>query len=139
VSETAAVEGVVATLAAEGLDVWLFGGWAEELLGLAEPWPHGDVDLLYVAQDFDALDELIERRRWELVKDLPHKRAIRLHDVTVDLFLVRRDEEGYFTEFDGQRHSWPDDVVDDRAPLPIASRQSVGEFREAFRRLLELR
>lgn len=138
-SDARAVERIVEALSAEGLRVWLFGGWAEELLGLAEPWEHGDVDLLYVAQDFDALDELIERRGWELVKDLPHKRAIRLDDVTVDLFLVRRDEQGYFTEFEGRRHSWPDDVVDDDSPLPIASRQSVGEFREAFRRLLELR
>src|SRR5262245_34482601 len=39
--DAAFVARAIETLRAQGLDVWLFGGWAEEVLGLTEPWPHG--------------------------------------------------------------------------------------------------
>jgi hypothetical protein len=131
------VERVAETLAQKGVRVWLFGGWAEERLGLTEPREHGDVDFLYVADDFDRLDGVIARQGWPLEKHLPHKRAVRLEGLTVDLFLVRRDGAGYYSEFDGRHHRWPDDVVSDESRLPVASTASVGGFRAAFERLLE--
>ncbi len=47
----------------------------------------------------------------------------------VELFLVEEDENGYFTEFWGSRHSWPDDVVSDRGVLPVASPAAVSGYR----------
>jgi hypothetical protein len=134
--DLAFVRAVVDTLSSEGLRVWLFGGWAEEVLGLADPWPHGDIDLLLLDQDFERVDELVREQEWPLVKSLPHKRAFELGGVTVDLFLVRSDELGYYSEFLGVRHPWPDDVASDSSSFPIASTRSVREFREAFRRIL---
>jgi hypothetical protein len=42
-----------------GVSTWLFGGWAEELLGLIRPRAHHDVDLLHAAPDFTNADALI--------------------------------------------------------------------------------
>jgi hypothetical protein len=38
---------------------WLFGGWAEELLGLQSPHDHHEVGRLYPAADFAGVDVLI--------------------------------------------------------------------------------
>ncbi len=136
--DAAFVARAIETLRDQGLDVWLFGGWAEEMLGLAEPWPHGDIDLLYLGQDFGGVDELVDRQAWVVVKRLPHKRAFELDGVTVDVFLVRSDEQGYYSEFFELRHSWPDDVFASSTGLAIASTTSVRDFPAAFRRLAEL-
>lgn len=74
-----------------GVRTWLFGGWAEELLGLVPPRQHHDLDLVYPAGDFatvDALlpssDELAEIK----AKHLAHKRAFLRHGIMTELILV---------------------------------------------------
>jgi len=54
----------VAFLHQRGAVTWLFGGWAEELPGIAGPRPHDDLDLLYPAEDFAAADALMGAGDW---------------------------------------------------------------------------
>jgi hypothetical protein len=119
------VKRVLALLADEGIAAWVFGGWAEELLGQLVP-----------ADDRRAVDRLLERLEEIPAKRLDHKRAFVLHGVMVELFLVRRDDEGLFTSFWGVRRPWPGDTLDDDRPLPVASAAAVAGYRARHPRRL---
>ncbi len=113
------------------VDVWLFGGWAEEVRGLAAPRAHADVDLLYAADDWRRVDALIDARGLDEIrpKRLGHKRAFVLDGTMVELFLVKRDARGtLYTEFWGVRHEWPSDTLD---KLGLASRAALESYRTA--------
>ena len=119
----------IGVLAERGVPAWVFGGWAEELLGLASPRPHGDVDLLVAGDDWAPVDGLLRHLPELEAKRFPHKRAFVLDGVMVELFLVRRDSRGLFTEFWGERRPWPDDTLDDESELPVASASAVTGYR----------
>jgi len=123
------VERTLSLLADEGIEARVFGGWAEELLGLAEPRPHGDLDLLVAGDDWRGVDRLLERLDEIEAKRFEHKRAFVLEGVTVELFLVRRDDAGLFTSFWDVRRPWPDDTLDDDGELPLASAAAVAGYR----------
>ncbi|SON57620.1 hypothetical protein HDIA_4079 [Hartmannibacter diazotrophicus] len=69
------------------------GGWAEELLGLREPWKHADIDLVYQGETFAALDTAIEhlkptvREVWQ--KRFRHKRAFVFEGTLCEITLVQ--------------------------------------------------
>ncbi|MBI2798572.1 hypothetical protein HYX70_04795 [Candidatus Saccharibacteria bacterium] len=111
------VKEVIADLEANGVNVLLGGGWAEERLGLKAPWAHGDIDLYYIAQNFNLLDSYIAKRNLKLHKNKPHKRAFKVNGVQVEVILIQQDEGGYFSTY--QNHSdvvdkvtirWPDNI-----------------------------
>ena len=97
-SKTQLVE-VVDQLVSVGFDVAVFGGWAEELLGLCAPRAHEDVDLLIVNPNPEDLDVFISGRDEVAAKRLPHKRAYMAFGVLVELFLVVNDDGSWTTEF----------------------------------------
>jgi Aminoglycoside-2''-adenylyltransferase len=113
-----------------GARTWVFGGWAEELRGLAPPRDHRDVDLLYPAPRFDRLDAL--DLRWIEPKRLAHKRAFVLDETMVEVFLVQRDADGWFTEFARVRHHWPPNVFAASGRLRVASAAALIGFRAAY-------
>jgi hypothetical protein len=135
---------VVTPLRSIGADVVVFGGWAEELRGLRDPGSHSDVDLLYFAPGFDAIDghvvsapDLIEIRE----KRFHHKRAFVQQSVRVELFLVSRDALGPFTPFWGrEKYRWPLDVngsvIDG---LPVASAAALTAYRRDHEALVGAR
>ena len=122
---------VVELLADGGVRVWVFGGWAEELLGLAPPRRHRDIDLLYAARDFDRVDALIAELGLDEVvgKRFPHKRAFVFEGVLVELILVGGAGDRRTSDFWGERWHWPADVLSGVGPLPVAGRESVTVFR----------
>jgi len=92
---------VLALLAAQAVHCDLFGGWAEELLGLRQPGPHADVDLVYRADSFAAVDAVIRRAS---VREIPekrfsHKRAIIHRGILCELLLVQDRDRAPFTLF----------------------------------------
>jgi hypothetical protein len=122
------------------VNVWLFGGWAEELQGLVPARAHRDVDLLHPAEDFTRVDALLraEPALVEIVaKRFAHKRAFLLDGVMVELFLVRSDPDGYYTDLpEGVKHRWPTDVFDERQlGLRVASVNAL----VGYRRMVEQR
>jgi hypothetical protein len=120
---------VVDLLWESGVRAWIFGGWAEELRGLAPPREHADVDLLYPARDWTRVDAL--DLDWIDAKRFPWKRAFTHRDVTVELFLVERDERGWHTNLKRRRHDWPDNVFSTNGRLPVASTAALAGYRAA--------
>jgi len=123
------VQDVVQMLGVRGVKVWVFGGWAEQLVGLAPPRRHVDVDLLYPAQSFDALDALdlpwIEKRS-------AHKRAFAHDGVMVEVFLMKRDDLGFYTELPGGTFRWPRDVLSGVHGLRVVGADSLRLYRDAY-------
>jgi len=116
----------------EGIRAWVCGGWGDELRGLALPRPHGDLDLLYPARDWRRVDRL--DLDWTPGKPVPWKRAFELDGSPVELYLVERDEHGWFTRRANRRHDWPEDVFATHGRIAVASTAALAGFRRAHRR-----
>lgn len=125
------VERAVSLLTSKGVDTWVFGGWGEELRGLILPREHVDLDLLYAAEDWDEVDVLY--LDWFASKRYPWKRAFALEGVMVELFLVQRDERGWFTQLKRRRHDWPENLLGTNGRLPVASTAALASYRHSYR------
>jgi len=86
------VKAVVGELADHGFDVAVFGGWAEELLGVAPPWQHRDIDLMLYLNDLQQLDRFVGLRGEVEAKRYSHKRAFVQAGTLVELFLAVRED-----------------------------------------------
>ncbi len=133
-------------LQSANINTWLFGGWAEELWDLRPPGPHGDIDLLYPAADFRAVDRfLLTHRDLEEVvgKRFAHKRAFRRDGVLVELFLLQPTDAGLTTDFFGHHlFLWPADTLLYTVPLlgasvPAASPATLRLYREQHKAIEE--
>jgi aminoglycoside-2''-adenylyltransferase len=111
------------------LRVWLFGGWAEELRGLRAPCEHSDVDFLYPGRDFGRVDRFLG----ESADERAHKRTFQFEGVPVDLLLVQKDEQGWYTQLPRGRHNWPADVFANAGRLPVASAAALETYRHSRR------
>lgn len=140
-NDLAFVRDVTGRLAAADVVTWVFGGWAEELLGLRPARAHRDVDLLYPAVDFTDVDTFMASRRQvtEIArKRFPHKRAFLDDGIMVELLLVQSPSPGkYVTIFWGDTpHHWPHDVVGATTDgLRLASAASLRSYRASHARL----
>jgi hypothetical protein len=121
---------VVDLLAQRGVHVWVFGGWAEQLLGLDAPRRHVDVDFLYPAESFAQVDAL--DLPWISGEHFPHKRAFAHDGVLVELVLVQRDADGHYTDFPGGRYRWASDVLWGVHGLRVAGPRAVSGYRAAW-------
>lgn len=121
-----------------GIRTWLFGGWAEELHGLAAPRDHHDIDLLYPAVSFVLVDQFMRRGKVQeiVAKHLPHKRAFASDGVMTEIIIV---QPGLNTAFWNQkRYSWPPDVFDHHhSGIRLASPAALAGYRAAYKRLHE--
>lgn len=135
----AAVSSVLAVLAGVG-ECALFGGWAEELLGLRPPGPHHDIDTVHCAADFSAIERLLAVRADILVevpaKRFAHKRAFLFAGVLCEVLLVQDAGQAPFTLFWGDtRFDWLTPLLDsvpaDPAgrPFRVVSRQNLVKYR----------
>jgi hypothetical protein len=130
VNDLAFVLRAVDLLRTHGLRTWVFGGWGEELRGLAAPWPHADVDLLYPAPGWDRVDAL--DLEWIRGKRLPWKRAFVLDETMVELLLVELDDGEWVTRLPGRVHRWPPNVFAAGGRLPVASAAALAGYRAAY-------
>jgi hypothetical protein len=134
--EIAGIRLLMRRLADQGVHVWLFGGWAEEVRGLMHPRAHKDVDLLYLGADFAALDAFMRSARGVrevAVKRTPCSRAFEANGDFVEFYLVQADKDGLFTDFWGYIHRWPADTLSQVAELPVASVPSLEGSRSVWR------
>jgi hypothetical protein len=131
VNDLAFVQRAVGLLDAHEIETWVFGGWGEELRGLIKPREHVDLDLLYPAESWNAVDALpfdwIEGKRFEW------KRAFVLEGTMVELFLVERDGDGWYTQLKRRRHNWPENLLATNGELRIASTAALASFRHSYR------
>jgi hypothetical protein len=133
--DLAGIRCLIQKLADQGIRVWLFGGWAEEVRGLTAPRAHKDVDLLYPGTDFSALDAFMRGTsglRELAVKRTPCSRAFEIEGDFVEFYLVQTDEDGFFTDFWGYLHRWPADTLADVMEFPVASVASLEDSRSVW-------
>lgn len=124
---------VVDDLAGAGFDVGVFGGWAEELLGLAPTRAHRDIDLLVVNPELPELDAFVAERGEVVAKRLSHKRAYIASGVLVELFLVSYRNGSWATDFWGvHEHLWPALVWTDCRGLPVAPGEALVSYRSSY-------
>ena len=125
------VERAQTMLRARGIETWVFGGGGEELRGLIRPRDHVDLDLLYPAETWDEVDALV--LDWVPGKRFAWKRAFMLEETMVELFLVQRDEEGWYTTLKRRVHRWPDNVLASNGHLRVASTAALASYRHSYR------
>lgn len=120
------------------IPVRVFGGWAEELLGLIAPRAHGDIDLLLPGMDFDTLDMWLSRTELPEIaaKCFSHKRAFLFDGVMVEVLLVRQFGPVLQTDFfsGGYLLTWPAgtltaSTVVDGNEIPAASPAALAHYR----------
>jgi hypothetical protein len=83
---------VLALLEGAGVRCLVFGGWAEELLALRPPGPHGDIDLVHLGDSFVAADMALETGRLPeeiRAKRFPHKRAFIWRGLCCEILLIQ--------------------------------------------------
>ena len=120
----------------------LFGGWAEEALGLCEPRPHADIDLLLPARSFCGLDDLLRAGRDRLeeipLKRFAHKRAFLFDGLLVEVLLVRQGPGTPYSLFWGDlRFEWSLPLSEagllGAHRMPCASRRNLRRYRAEYR------
>jgi hypothetical protein len=129
--DLAGIRCLIQKLADQGIRVWLFGGWAEEVRGLTAPRAHKDVDLLYPGTDFSALDAFMRGTSGlpeVAVKRTPCSRAFEIEGNFVEFYLVQADEDGFFTDFWGYLHRWPRGHAGRRDGVPGRQRRESGRL-----------
>jgi hypothetical protein len=128
------VRRVLAELKAEGFEPLLFGGWGEEVLGLATRRIHEDVDVVLVDPSIPVLDVFVAARDEIVDGHLSHKRVYLYDGVKIELFIAQRSGDSLETIFwDRLCWAWPDDmrsvIVDG---LPLAPEAAFRSFRDGF-------
>ena len=122
----------VELLSARGIRAWVFGSWAEELRGLCPPCEHERLDLLYPARDWARVDRL--ELEWAKERERPWRRSFFLEGTRVVLFLVERDDRGWYTQLERRRHEWPDDVFSTNGTVAVVSAAALAGYGAARRR-----
>lgn len=92
-SAVAVLAEILRSFGTKGVTLDIFGGWAEEVLGMRPPGPHRDIDLVHRAEDFGRVDALLAEQADRLeevrAKRFKHKRAFRFRGVLCEILLVR--------------------------------------------------
>ena len=126
------VEHAQTMLRSRGIETWIFGGWGEELRGLIRPREHADHALLNPSETWEEVDGLIGLD-WVPGKRRPWKRAFVLDGTMIELFLVQRDRQGWYTALQRRVHRWPENVVASTAHLRVASTAARASSRHSYR------
>src|SRR6185436_8531021 len=96
VNTSTTVTRIIRRLGDAGVPCILFGGWAEETLGLRKPRPHADIDLLLHAPSFETLDALLAAPTQDLqevpLKRFAHKRAFLFSGALTEVILVQQED-----------------------------------------------
>ena len=122
------VRTVIINLRDSGVDVLLGGGWAEELHGIIKPRDHSDIDLYYLAEDFNKLDKFIKNSELEEIKPKhkSHKRAFNKDGVMVEVILVQKDYKGYLSNYNQEKIiGWPAPLSTKIDGLACLSREAL--------------
>lgn len=127
----------------DGFDVqtFIFGGWAEELLGIIKPREHKDIDLLYLADDFRFVDEFIHKNNLQEIieKRFAHKRAFKIEGIMVEVFLVSKVRGKYVTSFFNKySFEWPGDTFSNlNNSIRIASPAALTKYRNEHEEIMK--
>jgi hypothetical protein len=133
------VRSVMQWFAKAQIVTWLFGGWAEELWHMSPPRPHRDIDLLYLAQNFQQLDRWLLTTSGDLfpieAKRFSHKRALLYQQIMIEIVLLEHQPGENVTNFfnGNDQVIWPSDTLTSLplqgGQIAVASRQALQLYR----------
>jgi Aminoglycoside-2''-adenylyltransferase len=98
-------------LAEQGIEYWLFGGWAVDFHAGRVTRDHADVDLAVWRTDLGHVRALLEAHGWAHVPEPGEDgyTGYERGDVRVELAFLARDDDGtVYTPLTDGRGSWPD-------------------------------
>ena len=116
--QLAALTDVDQLLTAEGLEYWLFGGWAVEFYAGRVTRPHFDVDLAVWLDDVPRIGAALEDAGWRHAPDPEGEGGTGYERGGVRLeltYLVRRDDGQVVTPLRDSEATWPGDAFGDEA------------------------
>ncbi len=134
------VSSVMSLLSDSGAECFLFGGWAEELLGLRPAGPHRDIDLVLGGSGFAAVERVLAART-DVLAEVPgkrfaHKRAFVYDGVLCEVLLIQDPDNAPFTLFWGDtRFDWLVPLLHDRPvqvdgrAIPLVSGDNLRKYR----------
>jgi hypothetical protein len=97
-------------LSRQGVDYWLFGGWAVDFHVGRVTRDHEDIDLAIWRSDLDHVAELLQQHGW-VHAPVPGEEGYTGYareDVRLELAFLARDQDGtVYTPLAGGRGSWP--------------------------------
>jgi hypothetical protein len=94
----------------QGIDYWVFGGWAVDLHAGRLTRPHADIDVAVWMNDFDRIDEMLGHAGWRHTPQADEDGYTQyVHDgARLDLaFLARDNDGGVYTPIENGRGDWP--------------------------------
>ena len=110
--QLAALDDLHRCFEAEGVEYWLFGGWAVDFDAGKLTRPHGDLDLAIWRHDLPRVTQLLRNEGWtpepEGAQD--GSAAFTRGAVSLELAVLHRDDadsEPYTPLPDAQRAAWP--------------------------------
>jgi hypothetical protein len=109
-AQLAALAGVLGFLHQNGIESWLFGGWAVDFHVGAVTRPHADLDLAVWASDVDRISRLLDAEGWSHAPEEGEDGYTGFERAGVRLelaFLVRRDDGRVGTPIRDGFASWP--------------------------------
>lgn len=121
-----------ARFAEEGIDYWLFGGWAVDFHARAVTRAHGDIDAAVWQIDLERIARILHEDGWTRCADLQADgyTAFERGGLRVELAHLARDPSGVvYTPLRDGRASWPQD----------AFQRDVAELRGVSARVITLR
>jgi Aminoglycoside-2''-adenylyltransferase len=119
VSETkqlAALARIHELLEGEGIDYWLFGGWAVDFRAGMVTRAHDDLDLAVWHKDHERIAELLAADGWKHAPEAGEDgyTGYERGGVRIELAFLARDETGrVYTPLRQGRGAWPDEAFED--------------------------
>ncbi len=114
--QLAALARVSSQLDANGIDYWLFGGWAVDFYAGEVSRPHSDVDLTVWRDDLPRIVELLQQDGWHHApeQDEDGGTGYERDGVRLELTYLVRDEDGRVCiPLQQGLMPWPDDAFGD--------------------------
>ena len=118
VSETeqlAALARVHELLEGQGIEYWLFGGWAVDFHARSVTRPHADLDIAVWLKDLDRIGALLTADGWKHApeKDEDGYTGYERGPVRLELAFLARSEDGQvYTPLREGRGAWPDEAFE---------------------------
>jgi len=103
-------------LVRQGIEYWLFGGWAVDFHAGAVTRPHDDLDIAVWLKDHDRIAELFAADGWKHAPEIDEDgyTGYELGAVRLELAFLARGEDGrVHTPLREGRAAWPDEAFED--------------------------
>jgi hypothetical protein len=114
--QLAALARIHELLESQGIDYWLFGGWAVDFRAGLVSRAHDDLDLAVWQKDHERIAELLAADGWKHAPEVAEDgyTGYERGGVRIELAFLARDETGrVYTPLRQGRGTWPDEAFED--------------------------